>query len=351
MTLGQYKERLAKLAGDAGSQVRSAAALIRDARSRLAPRDVESVRSRMDKRRRTLHRQASERALGPQGEVLSAELIEQVEVISLDDIRDDPGFHNCRLAAPEEGLDLLGGSMSREGLKVPIVVVEAPPPNEWYHLRAGFRRVAAARKLGWKKIPAIVLPHDTPADEGQWINIIENSSRNDLTSHELASAAKKMRDEHGVDAEEFAARAGYSVGHIRNLLRCLDQLPVEVKTEWQNRAPIPLDSYVQWAALKPVEATKEMLKFQGRNPRVTKGWSPPPEVRQKVRPRKLATAAGMDRLSRLRYAIEVARELTEPERALCLAIADFCAGSREDVPRVYSGGREVNPSRTRRRED
>lgn len=319
--------------------MRSAASLLDDPHLRLA------------KRRRELHQLSAERLYGPQGESMSEAVTKRVELVPLNLIKVDPKFPNIRLEASETELSELMESMKYEGLKQPITVVASPPPERWVYLRAGFRRTTAARRLAWQHIPAIVLPHDTPLIEEYWTNIIENSARQRLSTYEIALSAKTMRDRFGVRPRDFARRAGYSDTYVENLVRCIDKLPEEVVKEWRGRAPIPLDLYVKWSSMRPEEAVKMMLSYCGRHPQVTRGWTPPAETREKYFPAKMASARGLERMSRLRFAVEVARKLDEPSRKLCLAVVDFCTGARDDVPDVYDQGQKMRAYKSRKKRD
>lgn len=340
-----------------------------------------ATRDNFDKRRTEIRRRAREHIIGPQGESRS-EAIQHVEIIELRQIRDDPDFHNIRLQANEENLsqltdsqedliDLqnapdthnirlqaneekltqLADSMSREGLKVPIVVIATSDPEPRYYVRAGFRRLEAARRLRWKRLPAIILPHDTPVIDEYWTNIIENSSRSNLSTYEVACAARSMRDKFGIQPKEFALRAGYSDSYVDNLLRCITKLPAEIKEEWKNGAPIPVDFYVKWAGMQPKEAIREMLSYCNRHPKIARNWSPPSKVREKAHPIKMASAVGLSRMQRLRFATEVAREIEEKERTLCLQVIDYCSGARNDVPGIFESDKKKHAYQSRRRED
>jgi len=302
---------------------------------------------RIEKRRSELRQQHDERIYGPQGESRSEIITKRVELVPLEQVQIDPNFPNIRLVATEQELAELAESMKYEGLKQPITVLASPPPETWLWLRAGFRRTTAARRLGWQKIPAIVLPHDTPVVEEYWTNIIENSARQRLSTYEIALSAKTMRDRFGVRPRDFARRAGYSDSYVENLLRCLDRLPEEILQEWRNRAPIPLDLYVQWSALRPPEAVKMMLAYCGRHKSVTSGWQPPPEVKEKYFPAKMASQRGLARMTKLRFALEVARKLDQPTREICLQVVDFCTGSRDNVRDVYDEGKKLRTYKSR----
>lgn len=305
------------------------------AQVRAAQHVINESRKRLNKRREELYRQADTVKHGPRGEKRSADITKRVEMVQLKRIIDDSTFVNLRLPAEEDKIQALAESMKHEGLKVPITLIAISDEGGKFFVRAGFRRTAVARQLGWKQIPAVILPANTPTVEEYWTNVIENSNRSQLHTYEIAIAAQTMRDKFHVTPLDFAIRAGYTEGYIHNLLRCLDRLPEEIIDAWRGKAKIPIDHYIKWALLEPDEAVKAMLSYAGHNPRLMKDWTPP--VR---RPRqlviKMATSRGLQRMQKIRFAVEVARQLDPNTRTLCLKIVDFCSGAREDVPGVYN---------------
>lgn len=311
---------------------------------------INRTRAHLDKRREEYRRSSELSKNGPLGEKRSAELAQRVELVELKCILDDPNFSNLRLKAEEEELNELSESMRHEGLKVPITLISIFEGSSEFYLRAGFRRTTVARRLGWKQIPAIILPHNTPAIEEYWTNIIENSVRSKLHTYEVANAARLMRNVFHVSPLDFAMRAGYSESYVCNLLRCLDRLPEEVLEAWRTKAPIPIDYYIKWSIMEPSEALNMMRTYAGRNPHVVRDWQPPTK-----RPRpllvKMASAKGLKRMQQIRFAVEVARKLDPNTRALCLKLIDFCSGARNDVPGLFNPEKKQHIYESRRRED
>jgi ParB/RepB/Spo0J family partition protein len=304
----------------------------------------------VDKRWSSLIRQRAEVTGSFQGEYLSEHLVEQAALIPLDKICADPEFENLRLPPTAEEVSLRAESMRREGLKVPVEVIPVPG-TDCFYLRAGFRRVAAARLLRWESIPAIVLRPDTPLVDEYWTNVIENTARDRLSTYEIAYAARAMRDRFGVSAAEFAVRAGFSETYVVNLLRCLDRLPPEVVEAWRNKAPVPIGEYVKWCNLLPHEAVSAMRVYMGRNPQLAREWKHLPPSSPKSHPARMASTVGLKRMQRLRFAVEVARGIDEKTRALCLELVDFCSGARERVTGIYADGQKMRTYKSRRRAD
>jgi ParB/RepB/Spo0J family partition protein len=295
---------------------------------------IEGARALLEKRRTELYLTTLEKTCGPQGELRSAMLTDRVEMVFLNKIVDDD-FKNTRLEASAEQMLLLTESMKTEGLKVPVTVICSSSQEGYFHARAGFRRIRAARELGWEKIPAVILPYDTPVQDEYWTNIIENVSREKLSTYEIAKATQTMRDQFGVRPSEFARRSGLAESYVLNLLRCIEKLPDEVVGEWKQQAPIPVSCLVEWSKFSHPEATKMMLSYRGRNPQVTQAWVPDPGARRKVAPLKMASSQGLKRMQRLRIAVEVAQEVDLKTREICLALVDYCSGARDDVPGIF----------------
>ncbi len=312
---------------------------------------ISGARARLEKHRSDLYRRIDEQS-GPQGEKISGHIVERVELISLDRIKPDPSFDNLRLDPTDDELARLAESMQREGLKIPIIVIPSTETPDTYHVRAGFRRTSAARKLRWQSIPAIILPANTPTITEHWVNVIENSARDKLSTYELARAAQTMRDRFCIKAREFASKAGISESYAVQLLRCIDRLPPEIVSQWRDRRPIPFTYLYQWSNLYPDEAIRQMQIYSGRFPNIVGDWKPtgPPSSRPKI---KMASAIGLRRMQRLRFQIEVARPLNDRERQLALAIVDYCTGAKDKVPGVNDtdGRKNAREYRSRRRDD
>lgn len=312
---------------------------------------VDHARTHIDKRRTELRHEAEVRQKGPQGEARSVVLTENVQMVRLNMILDDPEFKNFRLDLDEEKLRELAESMKLEGLKVPITVIQAPGDKPSFFVRAGFRRVVAARGLGWSEIPAIVLPKDTPLVEEHWTNIIENSARHGFSTYEIANAAKSMRETFGIKAREFATRAGYSEPHVSKLLHCIDVLPDEILDEWRAKAPLPLDRLAHWATLPKDEALTQFHLHCGRTTKLPRELTLTPRKRIRNSPLMTATNYGLKRMGRLRVAFEAAPDLDEKTRAICLQTVDFCMGGREAVIGIHDPTTRQGRNKPRRQDE
>jgi ParB/RepB/Spo0J family partition protein len=127
----------------------------------------------------------------------------------------DPDPNQPRKHFDQATIDELAQSMHANGLAVAILV---RPVADRYVIVHGERRWRAAQHLTWATIPAIV--RDISADEAQWLALIENVQRADLTPIEEARAFQ-LHLATGMTQEALGARIGKSQSYIAQKLRLL----------------------------------------------------------------------------------------------------------------------------------
>jgi ParB/RepB/Spo0J family partition protein len=123
---------------------------------------------------------------------------------------DQPRKHFDTAAVSE-----LAQSMAANGLAVPILL---RPVGERYLIVHGERRWRAAQSLGWAAIAADV--RDIDADTAQWLALVENVQRADLTPMEEATAYQR-RLAAGMTQHALGARLGKSQSYVAQKLRLL----------------------------------------------------------------------------------------------------------------------------------
>jgi len=304
---------------------------------------VSKLRTNLERRRRTLH------GIAPTGEELS-HVAGRVAIVALERIKEDPNFINTRvqedvhrpdLSATEgQGTESLESSMKDDGLKVPIIVEEGPERVLW--LRGGWRRWRRAVTLGWKTIPAVVMPANTPKIDAYWANILENTTRKPLTMYEAARAAQLMRDEFGVSAAEFARKTGFSDGYVSKLLTCIDRLPDELKEHWILGTGCSIDEWYRLALLDPLDAIKYFHRWFGTRPK-----DEVRELAERGKRRRLPPAWLSDRMERLYEGIE-GSELEPRTRDVVLLAIEVCMTSRDSIPGVYDPRRKDEYAKRKR---
>jgi len=135
----------------------------------------------------------------------------------------DPNPWQPRTVLADADLEELAASLREHGLVQPVVVRRR---GDRYQLIAGQRRLAAARKLGWEKVPARVL--DVDDRQMSEIAIVENLQRRDLDALEKAASFKQYLATWNCTQEELAKRLSIDRSHVANLIRLLD-LPAAVQ--------------------------------------------------------------------------------------------------------------------------
>jgi len=145
----------------------------------------------------------------------------EIRQISLSSVRmDDLTFQPRFSTKPDDLLE----TIQNHGIQIPLVLRSSPDNPEQYQIVCGFRRAAAARKLGLKSVPAIVRSLDDEA--ANILSFTENEYRKTLRDLDRAHAIAKLQ-RGGLVIAQIAARLRLSDRHIQRLKRLLDY-PKEV---------------------------------------------------------------------------------------------------------------------------
>ncbi len=118
----------------------------------------------------------------------------------------------------DEKIIELAESIKNNGIIQPIILQKES--KDQYIIVAGERRWRAAKLIGLKEVPAIIL--ELTDKEVLEISLIENIQRQDLNSIEEAVAYKKLISEFNLTQEELSKRIGKSRVTITNTLRLLN---------------------------------------------------------------------------------------------------------------------------------
>jgi ParB family transcriptional regulator, chromosome partitioning protein len=133
----------------------------------------------------------------------------------------------------QEALNDLAASIKEKGFIQPVLVRFK---NNEYELIAGERRLRAAKKLGYKEIPAII--KEASDLDSLELSIIENIQRENLNPVDQAKAYKRLRDEFGMTQEKVADTIGKDRATVANILRLLN-LPAKIQ-EYVSRGTISM---------------------------------------------------------------------------------------------------------------
>ena len=122
-----------------------------------------------------------------------------------------------RKSFDDEKIMELAESIKSNGIIQPLILRKY---NNEYIIVAGERRWRAAKSIGIKEVPAIIM--DLTEKQVLEISLIENIQREDLNSIEEAVAYKKLISDFNLTQEELSKRIGKSRVTITNTLRLLN---------------------------------------------------------------------------------------------------------------------------------
>ena len=122
-----------------------------------------------------------------------------------------------RKSFDDEKILELSESIKSNGIIQPLILKKV---DDEYIIVAGERRWRAAKSIGLKEVPAIVM--NLTEKQVLEISLIENIQREDLNSIEEALAYKKLINDFNLTQEELSKRIGKSRVTITNILRLLN---------------------------------------------------------------------------------------------------------------------------------
>ena len=111
----------------------------------------------------------------------------------------------------------LAESIKHNGIIQPIILRKV---DSKYVIVAGERRWRAAKLIGLKEVPSIIM--ELTDKQVMEISLIENIQRQDLNAIEEANAYKKLISEFNLTQEELSKRLGKSRTAITNTMRLLN---------------------------------------------------------------------------------------------------------------------------------
>lgn len=123
------------------------------------------------------------------------------------------GSYQPRQVFDEEKIQELAQSIAQYGILQPLLL------RSDYQLIAGERRWRAAKLLGLKVLPCMILP--VQQAEHALLSILENIQREQIEPLEEAMAYQRLQQEFSWTQEHIARLLGKSRTHVTNMLRLL----------------------------------------------------------------------------------------------------------------------------------
>lgn len=138
-----------------------------------------------------------------------------INYISVDMI--SPNVYQPRKHFDDVTIEELAQSINVYGIIQPLSIRKIS--DDRYELVAGERRLRAAKKLGLKEVPAIII--DITDSESAAIALLENLQREDLNFIEEAEAYYNLMKDHNYTQEKLAEIIGKKQSTIANKIRIL----------------------------------------------------------------------------------------------------------------------------------
>lgn len=139
----------------------------------------------------------------------------EIEYISVDHLRPNP--YQPRKYFNQAAIEELAVSIESYGMLQPLSVRRIGETS--FELIAGERRLRAAKLLGLKTVPSIIM--ETIEQDSAVLALIENVQREDLNYIEEAISYSHLINDHGLTQEEIAKKIGKTQSTIANKLRLL----------------------------------------------------------------------------------------------------------------------------------
>lgn len=151
------------------------------------------------------------------GALIPDEVTEENSIMKIDMNLIKANNEQPRKNFDEEKIIQLAESIKEHGIIQPLVLKSE---GDFYIIIAGERRWRAAKYIGLKEVPAVIL--DLDDKEVLEVSLIENIQREDLNPIEEALAYRKLIDDFSLTQEELSKRIGKSRTTIANCMRLLN---------------------------------------------------------------------------------------------------------------------------------
>ncbi len=135
---------------------------------------------------------------------------------------------NSRFRIEDDDLTGLMVDIKQRGLLQPLGIFINTRGQ--FVLRFGNRRLTAAKKLGWKTVPCIVIDEEIKEEQFIADNVAENIHRENLTPIEFASVCERFMDM-GYNKGEIATKLNVSKNKIEASLLLMQKVPLKYKDD------------------------------------------------------------------------------------------------------------------------
>ena len=166
-----------------------------------------------------------------------------------------PYKNQARTIFDEEEINKLSETIKEHGIRQPLTILKSINSPNKYEVVSGERRLRAAKLVGLKKVPCIIIRDERHADE---ISLLENIQRQDLHPIELARAINFLLDDKPYGAKsELGRKIGLSKSQISELLSLLS-FSQEVQDELLKES---VRGREHFRKLLSIKTTSEQLQY------------------------------------------------------------------------------------------
>lgn len=154
-------------------------------------------------------------------------------IVKVAAIKDNPQNARKALERDEGSIARLAADIKVNGLMNPLLVHDLE--NGGYELRAGSRRLAAVKELGWLEVEVRIAPKD---GSRRLRSLAENVDREDLSLYEIAVEVAEVARTEDLSGAQISRATGMSSSHVNNLIRMVTNLPQVIKDDWKAGHPM-----------------------------------------------------------------------------------------------------------------
>ena len=142
-----------------------------------------------------------------------------IKAAYIDPMRINAPRGDARRSSPEADGGALERSVAQNGVMVPLIVKKCEWPSPRFELISGARRLAAAKRAGCRRVPAVIIAGDE--ERALRCGVLSDSHRAERGGFEYACALEKLMLARGEGPEQLANSLGMTPEELADALSAL----------------------------------------------------------------------------------------------------------------------------------
>lgn len=142
-----------------------------------------------------------------------------IKAAYIDPVRINAPRADARRTSPEADGGALERSVAQNGVMVPLIVKKRDWPSSRYELISGARRLAAAKRAGCRKVPAVIISGDE--ERALRCGVLSDTHRAERGGFEYACALERLMLARGEGPEQLARSLGMTGEELSDALSAL----------------------------------------------------------------------------------------------------------------------------------